>query len=66
MVRNVTLARELGLLRISDRMLAADTEIDDHSVCEFLGCALDDAFATCGVGYSHYLVLILVSRECEL
>ena len=29
MVRHVTLARELGLLRISDRMLVADTEIDD-------------------------------------
>ena len=29
MVRNVTLARELGLLRISDKMLASDTELDD-------------------------------------
>ena len=29
MVRNTTLARELGLLRISDRMLATDSELDD-------------------------------------
>ncbi len=29
MVRNVTLARELGLLRVSDRMLATDQELDD-------------------------------------
>jgi ribonuclease J len=29
MVRNTTLARELGLLNISDKMLARDTELDD-------------------------------------
>ena len=29
MVRNVTLARELGLLRISDRMLATDEQLED-------------------------------------
>ena len=29
MVRNVTLARELGLLRVSDRMLATDKELDN-------------------------------------
>jgi len=29
MVRNATLARELGLLQVSDRMLATDRELDD-------------------------------------